>query len=315
MKHTKLVLALAAAGVLVVGCGGSSSSSTAGGGTTTTSLTGSTKFGAVPTAAIKITPTTATGVVQGSSTSLGSMKGSSKAISVKALVADNSISAIVQREVLSIQGTKFKALPVGVMGTPSTNVPCVAAGTYTTSYTLQNAGAITKGDNYAISYAGCDDGGGTVQTGALTMVFNTSMTSATTDFSVSVKFTDLQSVSVADTTIIDGDISMSKIGATTTLWGKLLAMSSTVDGIFQMADFNMSSGTSTNVTMTIAGTGMNGSVTMTTPTASSVRFTGASGTYVELTDNAANPNIDCDMTVFDGSNTTKTTQTWASLGF
>lgn len=341
MKHTKLVLALAAAGVLVVGCGGggSSSSAPAGGGTATTSLTGSTKYGAVPTAAIKITATNAPSVVSGANTSMNGLNNLSSAATIKAAGASkNSAVSIAQREVMRMQNTQFKSLPIGVVGTNPTTTPCTGptGGTYTSSFKDKNGnGTFDAGDAYSISFNACDDGQGTVQTGVLSMSITTLPSATSQNFAATLSFADLKSVTAAtattaaDTTNIDGDLSMSSItaasGSTTmTISGKLLAMNSTLDGVFQMADYSLAmtnspaGAFSIDITMTTAGTVMNGSVTLTTPTpltggtGGSMRITGAGGSYVQVSAADAT-GTNCNLTVFDGTTTTNTTPTCASL--
>lgn len=327
MQHTKLVLVLATAGVLVVGCGGGGGGTT-GGTTGGSSLNGNTKYGAVPTAAIKITPTNATSVVGGAGKSMNGLNSTQSGATIKAVgAANNSAVSIVQREVRRMQNTKFKSLPVGVVMTPTT--ACPGGGTFQSDYTDKNGnGIFDAGDAYTISFAACNDGLGTVQTGAISMSITTMPSASSQNFAATLTFTDLQSVTAVDTTKIDGDLSMSSTttaggSMTMTISGKLLAMNSTIDGTFQMADYNLTmtmdpaGASSQTITMTVAGTGMNGSVKLTTPTpltmtTGSIRVTGASGSYAEV---SSVDGINCQLTVFDGATTTgPTAGTCASFG-
>lgn len=337
MQYTKLVLELVAVGLLVVGCGGGGGSSGgATGGGASTSLTGNTKWGQVPTAAIKITPTNSQSVVSGASTSMNGLNSTQKGATIKAVgTANNSAVSIVQREVQRMQNTKFQALPVAGVGATPTTTPCLTSGTYTSSFTDKNGnGTFDAGDAYSISFAACNDGMGTTQSGSLSMSITTMPSATSQNFAATLTFTDLKTdtpaiaPAPAITEIIDGDLSMSMVTAasgntTMTISGKLLAMNSTIDGTFQMADYNLTAtvtpagASSETITMTTAGTGMKGSVTMTTPTPVSatggtLRLTGAGGSYVEL---SSADGINCNQTISDGTTTTgPTAGTCASFG-
>jgi len=335
MKQTKLVLALAAAGMLVVGCGGGSSSTAGGGGGggSTTTLSGTTKYGAVPTAAIKITPTNANTVTSSGTTAMNGLSSSGNAMSnVKATAqASNSAASIALREIQRARGMKFQAVPVGALGTTPTTTPCTT-GSYTSSFTDKNANsAFDAGDSFSITFNTCTDGAGGSQNGGMSLSVSAM---AGQDVTATITFTDLQSVSAGVTSALDGDITLATTGsgASASISGKRLSMNHVsavadplVDGIFEMVNYsfsmtNMNSPTtsSTTITMTTASTAAGGSITLTTPvpltdTAGSFRFTGASGSYVELS--SVDGGINCNQTIFDGTTTTgPTTGTCASFG-
>ena len=300
MKTTRYIIASTAVALLVSGCGGSSSSSSssAGGGPT---------YGAVPTAAVQINSLNATQVSKNAYGSVNTMNSASSTGSTGTKAAGTPISQarakglanFASNEILGLYGTKFPVVPVGAAGA-GTPVTCAGGGTRTSALTTDKNGngVFDVTDTVTVTYASCNDGAGTVETGAMAFTLNTlSATPAAAptliNFSATITFNRLKTVTAAETTDVTGDMTLSFTQDSTNAAAPFITMAvsgnsfdsqSSVSGVEQMTNYNLSftlnlngtTGALTSMSMSIgmttamAGatpTSPAGVVTITTPTA------------------------------------------------
>lgn len=332
MNNLQLVLTTSAVILMAAGCGGGGGSSTpppSGGG-----------GGTIPTAAVKITPSNATTVSTTSMSSVNSLSSGSsvgaKGISPTGVVATGAstrnstgLADIAVREIKSIYGSKLTTVPFGAI--PAQTVNCVGGGTRTWTATVAGT-SFGIGDTATVAYSNCKDATGTTDNGIMSFTLNSMTQTPATgamSFSATVRFNQFSSASTntavgtvsmtGDMTLtLNSDPAVNPVVLTMSISGTSFDMTSTVDGIFQMTNYNFTidaTAGSMNITMTTASVGLKGMVTITTPTpltatSGSIRFTsagvGSNGSYVEISP-ADVTGTYCTQKIFDGTNTTTTT--------
>jgi hypothetical protein len=283
MKRIHLALVSLGVVMLAAGCGGGGSS---GGGTS------------IPTAAVQITPANAPVVAKGAVTPAQSMVNTGSGMAgVVGVVAQTSGHS---RSVLEISLAEFNRarnliLAPSVAGVVrSATVNCTTSGTVTGSLQdTNNNNSFDVNEILTLTFNNCVEpttaGNSTTTNGRATFAI-TQLTGTKSGASPSTPFTAAFRLTFSNYTSrdnvtnlsINGDINFSTLddGASTTgtMSGTSLRMTSSVDGAFLMTSYNFSfmetnapnSPYSFSVTMTIASTVANGSVTVTTP----IPFTG-----------------------------------------
>jgi hypothetical protein len=314
MKKTHLAFVSLCAAMLVTGCGGGGSSSSSGGGTTT-----------IPTAAIQITQTNAPAVAQGAMTP--AQNTAQQAGTLAGTVGVVAQTSAQSRSILDISLAKFAQIralqpaPAGAVGVISgfpINQPCSSGGTMSMDINdVNNNSTIDSGDILSMSFSNCNDGT-TTENGSMTFAMTTlnglmggtgtPSVPLTATFTLTFNTFSTKINLTGQTEAINGDMTFSTsddgTNTTGTMSGTSVRMDSSVDGSFQMTNYNFSftdadvptasTPYSFSVTMTTASTVAGGQVTVTTPTAFSgvgygnptqgvMVITGANGSTLTIT--------------------------------
>lgn len=321
MKRIHLALASSCVVLLVAGCGGGDGYSATSSGTT------------IPTAAVQITPTNAPAVAKGAATpAQGMAKMGSGQAGVVGVVAQTSgrsrsVLDISLAKFAQVRGMHLApaAGVVGVItGFPMNNLSCSPSpgvGGGTMSMDIQDggiAGTVGAGDVFVMSFSNCSDGIST-ENGSLAFAITglnggamggTGTPTTPLNASFTLTFNNFTSKDIATnlTDAINGDISFSTsddgTNTTGTMSGTSLRMDSSADGAFLLTYYSISfteanvptttTPYSFSVSMTIASTVANGSVTVATttpftgqgdgdPSAGVMVITGANGSTLTLT--------------------------------
>lgn len=346
MKRIHFALASSCVVLLVAGCGGGDGYSATSGGTT------------IPTAAVQITPTNAPAVAKGAVTpAQGMAKTGGGMAGVVGVVAQTSgrsrsVLEISLAEFNRARGLKFPPVVAGAIA--SLSLPCTTSGTVSVSFQDTNStGTFDVGDIMTMAFNNCvepDPVTGNLSTSNGSATF--AITSASgalgmgiTPFSAefTLTFNNFTSKDIATnlTEAINGDISFSTTddgtSTTGTMSGTSLRMDSSADGAFLLTYYSISfteanvptttTPYSFSVSMTIASTVANGSVTVATttpftgqgdgdPSAGQMVITGANGSTLTLT--ALPDGVTVQMVVDqDGAGTTPpvnlTDTTWTAI--
>lgn len=251
------------------------------------------------------------------------------------------LANFASNEILSLYGSKFQAVPTAVAGS-GIPVACLGGGTRTSALTkdINGNGVFDIKDTVTVTYASCNDGAGTVENGVMSFTLNTlSATATVTNFSATITFNRLKTVTAIETTDVTGDMTLAFTQDSTNAAAPFITMGvsgtsfdsqSSVSGVEQMTNYNLTftlnlnaAGTLTSMSMNIgmttamAGatpTSPKGVVTISTPnpftidaltgalTAGSIQFTsagtGANGSYVLIAP-VLPVNGQCNVTVND----------------
>lgn len=338
IKISALLLSLA----VIAGCGGSSSSS-GGKSPATISITTS-NADSVSKGAMTSNSSAQTGTNTANATKTAS--------SVSNLDNPYSVASLAIANARIAQTLPFSTTGAGrvVAGFP-VKYSCSTGGATTATTNIvtyditdaDNSGSLTVGDTFTATYTSCVLGAATLN-GSQGLKFNSFNAPATPSpsnpetASITLTYSNMTIATSSSIVGFNGDMTLSFTYDGTTLSatmsGTSLTVSSTTAGSVSFSNYNFATTATTTVwtssvdlsiTMMPNG-GTSGTINISTPTKFSgaissgaygnptsgqMRIDGANGTYITITANSNG--TDATVVVYDGTNTTTTTKTWAQL--